>query len=281
MIGTLLLQTLALAIPYVLAALGGVFSERGGVINIALEGMLLTGAFFAALGAHAGGTTLGLVAAVGASAALAGLHGLLCVRFRADHVAAGLGINLLASGLTRFLLMACFDSASNSPMLPGMGQGVLASPMLWGTIILVALSHVALARTPFGLRLRAAGEHPQAAHSLGVPVDRVKICGVIASGALAGLGGAFLALDNHQFTAEMSAGRGYIALAAVIFGKWRPVPVAAACLLFAFADALQIELQAVLSGYKQFVQILPYALTLAVLAGFIGRSRPPAALGAR
>lgn len=279
MIATLLWQTLALAVPYVLAALGGVFSERGGVVNIALEGMLLVGAFFAAVGAGVGGTPLGLAAGVAAGMALAGLHALLCVRLRADQVVVGVALNLLASALTRFLLVAIFDSSSNSPTLAGRGAGPLADPMLWTTAVLAVLAHATIARTRFGLRLRAAGAHPDAARSLGVRVGRVQTAGVLASGLLAGLGGAALALDNRQFTAEMSAGRGYIALAAVIVGKWRPLPAAAACLFFAFADALQIELQTSLAAYKQFVQMLPYALTLALVCGFIGRSTPPAALG--
>lgn len=279
MIATVLLQTLGLAIPYVLAALGGVFSERGGVINIALEGMLLVGAFFAAVGAGLGGTPLGLLAGVAAGATLAGLHALLCVRLRADQVVVGVGLNLLASALTRFLLVALYDSSSNSPTLAGVGPGPLADPMLWGTLVLVLLARAVLGRTRFGLRLRAAGAHPAAARSLGVRVDRVRVGGVLVSGLLAGLGGAALALDNRQFTADMSAGRGYIALAAVIVGKWRPLPAAAACVFFAFADALQIELQTSLAAYKQFVQMLPYALTLALVCGFIGRSTPPAALG--
>jgi simple sugar transport system permease protein len=279
MIATILLQTLALAVPYVLAALGGVFSERGGTINIALEGMLLVGAFFAAAGAAAGGTPLGLAAGLAAGTALAGLHALLCVRLRADQVVVGVGLNLLASALTRFLLVAMWDSSSNSPTLAGVGPAPLADPLLWGTVLLAFAAHAVVFRTPFGLRLRAVGAHPAAAASLGVRVARVRVTGVLLSGVLAGLGGAALALDNRQFTAEMSAGRGYIALAAVIVGKWRPLPAVLACLFFAFADALQIELQTSLSAYKQFVQMLPYALTLALVCGFIGRSTPPAALG--
>jgi simple sugar transport system permease protein len=279
MIATVLLQTFALAIPYVLAALGGVFSERGGVINIALEGMLLVGAFFAVVGAGVGGTPLGLAAGLVAGATLAGLHALLCVRLRADQVVVGVGLNLLASALTRFLLVALYDSSSNSPTLAGVGPSALADPMLWGAVLLAFAAHAGIFRTRFGLRLRAAGAHPAAAASLGVRVDRIRVGGVLLSGVLAGLGGAALALDNRQFTADMSAGRGYIALAAVIVGKWRPLPAALACLVFAFADALQIELQTSLAAYKQFVQMLPYALTLALVCGFIGRSTPPAALG--
>jgi len=280
-IGTLAAQTLALVVPYGLAAMGGVFSERGGVINIALEGMLLVGAFFAAVGAFAGGLPLGIAAALLAGATLSGLHALLCVRLGADQVVVGVGLNLLASAVTRFLLMAIFDSSSNSPTIPGVASTWLVSPMLWAALVLVGLGHVVLGRTRFGLRLRAAGAHPAAARSLGVAVDRVQVGGVLVSGLLAGLGGAALALDNRQFAAEMSAGRGYIALAAVIVGKWRPVPAALACLFFAFADALQIELQSAAAAYKPFVQMLPYVLTLALVCGFIGRSTPPAALGHR
>jgi simple sugar transport system permease protein len=162
------------------------------------------------------------------------------------------------------------------------GTGLLASftnPLVWlGLVVLVAIGWL-LYRTPFGLRLRAVGEHPQAALSVGVPVTRIRYLGVLLSGALAGLGGAYLALDQHQFTNEMTAGRGFIALAAVIFGRWDPKRVALACLLFAAAEALQIQLQGLQLVPSQFVEIIPYVLTIVALVGVVGRATAPAALG--
>lgn len=270
-------QSLGLAVPYVLAAMAGVVSERSGVVNIALEGLLLGGAFGATVGAIAGGPVVGVLAGALAGIALSSLHGAVSVRLRADHVVVGLGINLLASGLTRFGLVALYDSSSNSAHIPGKA-GVI-DPMLVVALASIAFVHSGLARTRFGMRLRAVGESPEAARSVGIDVNRVRGTALVVTGALAGLGGAALALDNRQFSAEMSAGRGYIALAAVIVGRWRPIPTSIACLAFAFADALQIELQASIQGYKQFVQMLPYVLTLALVCGLVGRSRSPAALG--
>ncbi|MCU0646791.1 MAG: ABC transporter permease [Gemmatimonadaceae bacterium] len=214
------------------------------------------------------------------------------VRFRADQVVVGVALNLLVVGATRFFLRLAFDSASNSPRVPGFGgeggsaggavSGLLASfrnPIVWlGLIALPALWWV-FARTPFGLRLRAVGEKPDAAASLGVPVRRVRTIGVLVSGMLAALGGAYLALDQHQFTDGMSAGRGFIALAAVIFGRWEPLRVAVACLFFAAAEALQIRLQGTELLASQFVEMIPYVLTIVALAGVVGRSVPPQALG--
>jgi len=209
------------------------------------------------------------------------------VRFRADQVVAGVAINLLAVGATRFFLRLAFDSSSNSPRVAGFGGeqagtglfSTLSNPLVWMGVLALPLVAWLLYRTPFGLRLRAVGEHPQAALSLGVPVTRIRYMGVLLSGALAGLGGAYLAADQHQFTNEMTAGRGFIALAAVIFGRWDPKRVAIACLLFAAAEALQIQLQGLQLVPSQFVEIIPYVLTIVALAGIVGRSVAPAALG--
>ena len=281
-IGAFLVQVLRMAVPYVLAAQGGVLSERSGVINIALEGKLLVGAFGAALGAHyTGSVWLGAGVGVVAGAATGALYAAAVVRFRADQIVVGVAVNLLALGLTRFLLKLVFDSTANSPRVPGTDRLVVAEPLFWAVVALVVVVHVVLWRTPFGLRLRACGDHPAAADSVGIGVERVRWTAVIAAGSLAGLGGAWLALANEGFVAEMSGGRGYIALAAVIMGKWRPVPAALACLLFAFAEALQLNLQATtgLAVPRELVQMLPYLLTMVALAGFIGRSRAPGALG--
>jgi ABC-type uncharacterized transport system permease subunit len=216
---------------------------------------------------------------VAAGVALALLHAAISVHLRADHVVVGLGINLLASGLTRFGMVALWDSSSNSPRIPGDGSSALTDPMVLVALAAVLGVHWMLGRTRFGLRLRAVGESPEAARSLGVDPARIRTGALALAGALAGLGGVALALENRQFIAEMSAGRGYIALAAVIVGRWRPLPAAAACLAFAGADAVQIELQRSIAGYKQFVQMLPYVLTLALVCGVVGKSRAPRALG--
>lgn len=302
-------QTLRISAPLALAGCGGALCERSGVVNIALEGMLLAGAFGYAAGAHAAAIALGVegqsapagthlaIAAAGvacslaAGAMLAALHAVATLRFRADHVVAGVALNLLAAGLTKFLLKRIFGSSSNSgwvfglPALPGLHAlptlgSALGEPLVWGALGAVAFSQIALFRTVWGLRVRAAGEHSAAAAAAGVAVGRLRASAVIASGLLAALGGAWLAADQHQFTEGMSAGRGYLALAAVIFGKWRPASVGAACLLFALADGLQIQLQGTSFPVpQQLLQVLPHVLALGLLAGVVGRASPPAALG--
>jgi ABC-type uncharacterized transport system permease subunit len=280
-------QTLRIAIPYLLAAAGGVMSERVGVVALTLEGFMLTGAFTAALGSYFFGSPwAGLLCGVGGGLAIGLLYALSSVRFRADQVVVGIAINLLVVGATRFFLRFAFDSSSNSPRVPGFGgegsAGVLASfenPLVWIGILVMPLMAWVLYRTPFGLRARAVGEKPEAAASLGVSVSRVRVLGIAISGMLAGLGGAYLALDQHQFTDGMTAGRGFIALAAVIFGRWDPKRVALACVLFAAAETLQIQLQGAQVIPSQFVEMIPYLLTIVALAGVVGRATPPAALG--
>jgi len=283
-----LAQTLRIAIPYLFAAAGGTLSERAGLIALTLEGYMLGGAFCAAVGSYYGGSPwIGVLAAVGGGAALALLYAVCTIRFRADQVVVGIAINLLAIGLTRFFLRLLFDSSSNSPRVPGFqvegsgtGFGALVqNPLVWIGVLTVALVAWLLYRTPFGLRVRAVGEHPEAAASVGVPVARVRYLAVAISGMLAGLGGAYLALDQHQFTDQMTAGRGFIALAAIIFGRWDPRRAALACLLFAAAETLQIQLQGSQALPSQFVEMIPYVLTIVALAGVVGRAVPPAALG--
>jgi ABC-type uncharacterized transport system permease subunit len=285
-------QMVRISVPYALAAVGGTMSERGGVTNIALEGILLLGALGYTLGAYATNNPwagLGAAALVGIAAAA--VHALVTVRFKADQITSSLGINLAAVGLSRFVLKSVFGSSSNSgPVvglpewklfglgtLPGVGA-LFSNPLVWLTVALVVAAQVVLFRTPFGLRLRAVGEHPAAAATLGLSVPRLRTLGVLLSGFLAGLGGAWLAADQQSFTDNMSNGRGYIAIAAMIVGKWNPFGAAAACLLFGACDALQIALQG--KGVpNEFLQMLPYVVTMVVLAGMIGRSRPPAAIG--
>jgi ABC-type uncharacterized transport system permease subunit len=279
-------QTLRIAMPYLFASAGGVVSERAGLIGLTLEGYMLIAAFCASLGSYFGGGPWSGVLAGAAGGAAAGLlYGVCSIRYRANQVVVGIAINLLAIGLTRFFLRLTFDSSSNSPRIPGFtehGTGLLAlvaNPLVWvGAAVLPAIGWL-LYRTPFGLRMRSVGEHPAAALSVGVPVERVRWIAVALSGALAGLGGAYLALDQHQFTDQMTAGRGFIALAATIFGRWDPQRVSIACLLFAAAETLQIQLQGTQMIPSQFVEMIPYVLTIVALAGVVGRAVPPAALG--
>jgi simple sugar transport system permease protein len=298
----LVVATLRIAAPYVWAAIGGWWSERAGIVNLALEGMLLHGALATVLVAHwleaagaapAAAAWAGVAAAATAGALTGGIHAFAAVRARGDPITSGLAINLLALGATELVLTLVFGSASNSARIGGLEPWPLPGLVAWGpTRVLLCTPLVFLAlvavlgsdavarRTRFGLRLHAAGELPRAVAAAGVSVARVRVGALLVSGALAGLGGAWLALDQHQFTAGMSNGRGFIALAALIFGKWTPFGAAAACLLFGAAEAVQIQLQARGGGVPtQLVQMLPYVVTLVALVGVVGRARPPAALG--
>ena len=291
-----LAQTLRIATPYLLAASGGVLSERSGIVALALEGWMLVGAFCAALGAYYSGSPwIGLLSGVAGGMLAAVLHAWTTIRYRADQVVVGIAVNLLAVGSTRFFLRLAFDSSSNSPRVPGFdwfagtatggggsSSGLFASlinPLVLCAIVALFGVGWLLDRTPFGLRVRAVGEKPEAATSVGVGVMRVRWAAVLFGGALTSLGGVYLALDQHQFTDGMTAGRGFIALAAVIFGNWKPRRVALACLLFAAAEALQIRLQVLHALPSQFVEMIPYVLTIVALAGLVGRAMPPSALG--
>ena len=284
-----LAQTVRIAIPYLFAAAGGAIAERAGVVSLTLEGFMLGGAFGAVLGAHyTGSAWIGLVFGVAAGLLLGAIHAVASIRFKADQIVVGVAINLFTVGITRFFLQLAFESSSNSPRVTGFGGDAVAmggaaaflgNPLVWlGLAAMPVLSWV-IRRTTFGLRVRAVGEHPLAAASVGVPVSRVRYVAVLASGALAALGGVYLALDQHQFTDSMTAGRGFIALAAVIFGRWDPLRAGLACLLFAGAEAMQIQLQAAQLIPSQFVAMIPYVLTIVAVAGVVGRSTPPAALG--
>jgi simple sugar transport system permease protein len=284
MISQLLASTCRVSTPLIFAALGGLLSERAGVINIALEGLMLIGAFAAAVGTVAthspwAGSALGLSAGV----ALAAVYGLFVIRLRSDQIVAGTAINMLALGLTPFLCKVLYDVTGSTPAIP-IEQRFQSAPMSvsWCAVF---VCWFALRHTPAGLRLNFAGEHPEALDAAGIRVNRIRWAAVLLSGALAGLGGASLSVFlSSSFSRNMTAGRGFMALAALIFGKWRPVQTAFACLLFGFTEAAQIPLQrAVLRGGRtvpiQFIQILPYVVTILVLAGFVGRSRAPKALG--
>jgi general nucleoside transport system permease protein len=281
----LIWSTIRLSTPLILAALGGMFSERSGVINIALEGMMLAGAFTAAAVTYAAGSPyVGLVAGMMAGMLIAAIHAVACIRYKADQVVTGTAINILMIGMPAFLSGAFFLSSGSTPQIPK-EQLIPWIPIVLA-FALVPLSWYVLYKTPFGLRLRAVGENPEAADAAGVPVARMRYAGVLLSGVLAGIGGAYLSIGQSSlFTRNMTSGRGFIALAALIFGKWRPVQTLLACLLFGFTEAISIQMQGVVklpSGDDipvQFIQMVPYVLTIIVLAGFIGSSRPPKALG--
>lgn len=276
---TLILSTIHLATPLVLAALGGLYSERSGVINIALEGLMLAGAFTAAAVTHyVGNPWIGLLAAIVAGVLLAGIHAVACISFKADQVVTGTAINILMIGVPAVLSGAFFLSSGSTPQIPKENL-IPWTPVILALLLVIATYYI-LYYTPFGLRLRAVGENPEAADAAGINVKRIRYTGVLISGALAAIGGAYLSIGQSSlFTRNMTSGRGFIALAALIFGKWRPIQTMLACLLFGFADALATQMQGVIDIPVQFIQMIPYVLTMIVLAGFIGLSRAPRALG--
>jgi simple sugar transport system permease protein len=296
---TMLAQTVRMSVPYACAALGGVWSERSGVVNIALEGTLLASGL-AAVSFHVAthSAFLGAIGAIAVGAAFALAHGLLVAQARVDAIVSGLALNLVAAGGTRFVLRSLYDSSSNSPSVAGFrvfsadgtssGTALLLRTALDPLTILAlactAASLVWLHRTRFGLRVRASGEDPQAAASVGVPVERVRVLAVVVGGAICGLGGAALAFDQHQFQSGMSSGRGFIALAAVILSGWRPVRAVLACVAFAALEALQIVLQDQARVPHEIVVMFPYVATLVALLLIgarrsVGWARPPAGLG--
>jgi simple sugar transport system permease protein len=293
--GALLASTLRYATPLTLAALGGLFSERSGVINIALEGMMLIGAFFGAYGADKTGSwILGIVIAIVAGAVFAALHALFAVTLRADQIVSGTALNLLAVGITGYLYVDIYGTQGTPDDLPGVPDVHLPiksvpllgdvfgqlNLMIWLTLALVLVTWVVVFRTSVGLRLRSVGENPLAAETAGLSVVRTRYLAVMTSGGLAAMGGAFLSIGFvHSFSQEMTAGRGFIALAALIFGRWKPGPALAATLLFGFGSALAQRLPVFSPSGAVLFQALPYVLTLIAVTGVIGRSIPPAALG--
>lgn len=287
----LLFAAIRSATPLIFAGLGGLFSERSGVINIALEGMMLGGAFTGAVITYeTGNPYIGFLAGMMCGGALALIYAIACIKFEADQVVAGMAINFLMIGLPSLVSGAIYDSAGSTPqidksdLLPNLFNSISIASIL--AFCLVPVTWYVIYKTPFGLRLRAAGENPGAADAAGVKVIGLRYTAVIISGILAAGGGAYLSIGQSSlFTISMTAGRGFIALAALILAKWRPVPVLLACLFFGFTEALTIQIQGVIklpSGEDipvQFIQMIPYVLTIIVLAGFIGTSRAPKALG--
>jgi ABC-type uncharacterized transport system permease subunit len=287
---------LRFATPLVFAAIGGLFSERSGVANIALEGMMLTGAFFAILAADKTGSwLLGLLAALVAGGVLALVHAFFSIHLRADQIVTGTAINFLALGLTGYLYIDVYGTrgvptgVARIPdvSLPGVDRLYFVGPvlgdlnlMIWLALLLVPGSYIVLFKTPFGLRVRSVGEHPRAADTVGISVYGVRYACVVLSGMLAALGGAYLSIGFvGQFAENMTKGRGFIALAALIFGNWRPLGALAAALLFGFSSALAQRLPEYSESGATLFETLPYVLTLIAVAGVIGRSIPPAAIG--
>jgi general nucleoside transport system permease protein len=310
---TLLLSdsTIRLATPLVLAAMAGLFCERSGVVDIALEGKMLGAAFAAAATAAVTGSAwLGLFAGIGFAVGLAMLHGFACITHRGNQVVSGMALNIMVAGLGPTLAEAWFHQGGRTPLL---GEDARFTPialpfaealrevpvlgplyaelisghniLVYAAALIVPLVAFVVYRTRFGLRLRAVGENPSAVDTAGISVTAMRYQALIVTGALCGVAGAYLSTGhNASFLRDMTAGKGYLALAALIFGKWRPVPALLACLLFAFTDAVQIRLQGVplpLIGTvpTQAIQALPYLATVLLLAGFVGRAVAPKAIG--
>jgi simple sugar transport system permease protein len=311
LVGSLVASTLRVSVPLILCALAGVLSERSGVIDLGLEGkMLLTAFATASAGVASGSLAVALLAALAVGVALALLHGWACVSHGGDQVVFGIAVTMTAAGLSAVLGIAWFAQGGQTPPLPeavrlsgwfgGVGAWLARLPrggqaltlalcghnlMVYGTLALVAGVWWLLFRTRFGLRLRAAGENPAMVEAAGVPVRALRYQALALNGVLSALAGAYLVLaQNPGFIPNMTAGRGYMALAALIFGKWHPFGALGACLLFGFLDAASIRLQGTaLPGFGvvpvQAIQALPYGLTVVLLAGFIGRAAAPKALG--
>jgi simple sugar transport system permease protein len=287
---------LRFATPLLLGALGGLLSERSGVINVGLEGMMLMGAFFGIFGADLFGSWwVGALMGIAAGGALALVHAVFSIALRADQVVSGVAVNLLALGLTGYVFIAHYGdqgTPGDVPRAPDISlPGIKEIPFIgdaigemnvltWSALLLVPVVALYLFRTPGGLRLRSVGEKPRAADSVGIPVIRTRYLAVIASGCLAGLGGVYLSVALvGSFNQGMTAGRGFIALAVVIFGAWRPFGALAGACLFGFSSAVAQRLPAFSESLAVLFQALPYVLVLVVVAGLIGRSRPPAAIG--
>ena len=283
--------------PLVFGAIGGMFSERSGVVNIGLEGMMLMGAFWGVYAADKGGSwVIGLLAAMAAGGLLALVHAFFAIHLRADQIVGGTAVNFLALGITGYFFFQLYHgediSAGVSTIpdvtIPGLEHVKFLGPaigklnlMVWLSFALVIVSYVVLFKTPLGLRIRACGEHPRAADTVGINVYAIRYASVVVSGILAALGGAYLSIGfgGGAFNDNMTAGRGFIALAAMIFGNWRPFGAFGAALLFGFSTALAFRLPAYSGSAATLFQALPYVLTLIAVAGVIGRTVPPAADG--
>ncbi|MFP4976325.1 ABC transporter permease [Paenibacillus sp. CN-4] len=308
LLGQLLNTTLVFSTALIFAALGGIFSERSGVVNIGLEGLMMFGAFAAAVGAHyaqeagmdgTGAAWIGVLCAMAVGVIGSLIHAVASITFKADQTISGTVINFLAAGSTLYMVKLLFEGAGETPLIEGfakypipflskiplIGEGIFNSyPTTYVAIILVFVIAYLLFKTPFGLRLRAVGEHPSAADTLGVNVNRMRYIGVMMSGLLAGMGGATITLTTTgTFAHNTVSGQGFIAIAAMIFGKWNPMGAFGAAVFFGFSQAIRNYVQ--LFEWSQnipqeFIYMIPYVLTIIVLVSAVGRSSAPAALGA-
>jgi simple sugar transport system permease protein len=293
----LIAQTFAFATPLIFAAMGGIFSERSGVVNIGLEGMMLMGAFWGVWGADRGGSwVVGILVGMAAGGLLALVYAYFAIHLRADQIVGGTAVNFLALGITGYFFFQLYhgdyipNGVSTIPnvTLPWISGTHFLGPaignlnlMIWIGFLLVIVTYVVIFKTPIGLRIRACGEHPRAADTVGIDVYAIRYGAVVVSGILAALGGVYLTdgFGGGTFSNNTTGGRGFIALAAVIFGNWRPAGAFAAALLFGFSSAVALRLQVYSPSASTLFNVLPYVLTLIAVAGVIGRSTPPAADG--
>lgn len=298
----LIASMLRLSTPLLFAAAGGLLCERAGIATICLEGAMLVGAWTAAVvNADTQSPWLALVCGLGAGALTMSIHSFLTLYARADHIVSGVAVNLFAAGLTPLLSKVLFGSTTSTPAipiehrfqawpipilssLPGWGSLFCQVPLVYVALLTLFVIHWLIRKTSWGLWLHSAGDGPEALETAGISPRRVRVVALALGGALAGLGGVYLSIAHaSQFTRDMTAGRGFIALTALIFGKWKPIPTFLACLFFGLADALQIQLQSTPFFGRdfpvQFIQALPYLITLLVLVLFVGRAKPPAAIG--
>lgn len=285
-------QIIRLYTPYYLGASAANFTERSGVINIAIEGFMTFAAFsYVLFSIKLGSPAFGIFVTILLSLGLSLVYALFTVWLKVNQIVTGIGFNLFIAGLTKFFLVHFFQSASNSPQAPSIPSisllkgvpiigVVIGDPLILFSFILIPFSQFVLFKTRFGLRLRTAGENPEAGDSLGLKIRVYKLYGVLISGVLSSLGGMWLASSQNSFSDGMVAGRGFIAIAAMIIGRWNPLNIFYACLMFATLESLEITLQIAGSGIpSQLIQILPYFITILVLLGFVGKTKPPAADG--
>lgn len=279
-VSSILIATLNMSVPLILAGLGGVISVRCGIMALGLESMMMSGAFCAVLGSHFfGNVWMGILCGIIGGLLLGLLHGLLCVRYKVNQVISGISLNLLVLAATTLLMQLVWGSKASSSQVSAFEEGVLASPIFYMMILAVFLEWILLFRTRFGLRLRVVGENPKAAASMGIKVHKIKYIGVGICGMLAGLGGAYLSVDHlNMFVRDMTAGRGYIAVVIMILAKYNPINVVFCALIFGVCDAIQINLQG--QGVpSQLIQTIPYIVTLLVLTFGVKSIVPPAGVG--
>lgn len=281
----IILSAIRIQTPLTIGALGGMFSEKSGVVNIAIEGLMLTGAFFAVVVSHfTGNAFLGVLGGIVAGMLLSLVHAVVSIKYKGNQTISGTAINILAASLTVYLMRLIFETEGITPpvaKLPSWGIGEFSfNPIVYLSFLLVPISWFVIYKTRFGLHIRSVGEHPHAADTMGIKVEKIRYLAVMISGALSGLAGAYLSLgDGDTFQRNMTTGRGFMALAVLIIGKWHPVYVFVAALLFGLADAFQISISTVINIPHQITAMIPYIVTLIALAGLIGKSVAPAAVG--